>query len=224
MYIPTAVLTQGAVASAPDPVFDVFGTPDTAFEFNTSSLAGLTALSTTPDVEDADSSVPGCYFLRDDATGESVCGRYASAPAAPFTAITRLTDHTVRENFNIAGILIGVSTPGVFDFWTRHYTSGMNTVLFNCPSPTDITTPGISQFITDLNINYFAIRVNSGTSVDYLWSREGSVWTRQVSARNPSFTISVVGVAIAAIDANNCAAAFDYLRIWNSALTFPGVP
>lgn len=45
-----------------DPTLDLFGTPDTAFEFDTSSLAGLTAMG-TPDIEDANTTVPHHYFV-----------------------------------------------------------------------------------------------------------------------------------------------------------------
>lgn len=212
-----------ATVTGQDPIFDTFGTPTTAFEFDTSSLAGLTALSNTPDVVDANTTVPGHFHLLDNGSGETVVGQYATAPSTPWTAITYMAGSSVRADYQMAGMFVGVSAPGAMDIWANHYSSGYMTVLFNCPNPSDITTPSVFQDTATLQPRYLAIRANSGTSVDYLWSRDGLVWTKSVAARNPGFTIATVGLAICSINTNGTAAAWDFLRMWNSALAFPGV-
>src|SRR6187431_969536 len=77
-----------------DPVQTAFGTPTTAFEFGTSSLAGLTAMG-TPDVENANTTIASHYYIQDDASGLAMCGRYVTGLTAPFTAICKVTDANV---------------------------------------------------------------------------------------------------------------------------------
>lgn len=213
------LVVSAANTAVPDPIADIFGAADTAYEFDTSSLSGLTALG-TPDVENADTTIPGAYFVADNASGVAWCGRYATAPSAPFTAITHLLGANVVNNYNGAGIFIGQATPGNLD--TIHWADAARYV--QSAAWTATTFVGSESHTSDhLYPLYFAIRVNSGTDVDFLWSSNGYVWYEHVNARNPGYTIGSVGIAIVSQNTTRLGAAFDFLRIFNSALTFPGV-
>jgi hypothetical protein len=69
---------------------------------------------------------------------------------------------------------------------------------------------------------WLAIRVNSSTDVDFLYSQDGVIWMELVNARNPGITIGSVGIALKSEDNVRFGGAFDYLRIWESALSLPG--
>jgi len=211
-----------ASGSADDPVFDVFGTPDTAHEFGSSSLAGLTALTPTPDTENAHTTVPGHLYYMDDASGVSWCGRYIAAPAAPFTAITLISGGNMRANHNRVALFIGVGTPGAIDVleWGA---SGRTVALERFSTPTTYSSTITAGTIFERPPVYLAIRVNSATDVDYLRSWDGRIWQEVTAARNPSITIGSVGLAFKSESAAGASAAFDYLRVWNSAKAFPGV-
>jgi len=200
----------------------VFGAPDTAHEFGSSSLAGLTALSPTPDTESAHTTVPGHLYYMDNASGTAWCGRYIAAPAAPFTAITLISGGNMRANHNRAALFIGVGTPGDMDLleWGA---SGRTVALERFSTPTTYGSTITAGTIFERPPVYLAIRVNSATDVDYLRSWDGRIWQEVTAARNPSITIGSVGLAFKSENAADAAAAFDYLRVWNSAKSFPGV-
>jgi hypothetical protein len=69
---------------------------------------------------------------------------------------------------------------------------------------------------------YLAIRANSSSDVDYLYSLNGYVWQKVVDSRNPGIGTLVNGGIGIVGGGSLITAAFDYLRIWNSAKTFPG--
>jgi hypothetical protein len=206
-----------------DPVFDLFGTPDTAFEFDTSSLTGLTALSTTPDVEDADTTVPGHYFLRDDG-GTNLVGRYIASPSTPFTAMVKITGAKLLANYNQAGIFVGASTPGLMETVTLgwHDVKRIREDRWNSPTSYD-STPLTGLLVYETLPAYLAIRVQSTTDIDTLYSASGYVWTPLLTARNPSITIGSVGLHLNAQGGGDAAVAFDWFRVWETALSFPGV-
>ena len=211
--------------SASDPIADVFGAPDTAFEFNTSSLAGLTAIG-TPDAEDANTSIPGHYFVAETNAANGMNGRYMASPTIPWTAVIKLTDANIEVNHNKAGIWYAANSagsPGNLDFlmlygatttpkterWTSPTVFGVNIAqVHNGGEPTI----------------YFAIRVNSATDVDFMFSWNGWVWYGITMARNPAITIAYLGIGVSCESSTQVAAAFDYLRIWNSAKATPGAP
>lgn len=208
------------VSAHPDPIPLMFGTPDTAFEFDTSSLTGLTALSPTPDVEDADTTVPHHYYVQDNASGIAWCGRSLSPPATPYTAITKVYGNWSAD-WNTAGLFIGEATPGNMDIiWagsnTRHIRAERHTpTSFGTSFATISGNTGVEEV-------YLAIKVNASNDVDFLFSRTGKIWRKVTDGRNPSITIGSVGIAGKSENSNGSAHAFDYLRIWESALTFPG--
>ena len=211
-----------AAAGGSDPVQELLGTPDTAFEFQSASLVGLTALTPTPDVENADTTVPDCYYLMDNAAGVSVCGRYVAAPAPPYTAVTLVKDFNLNAVENAAGLFYGDAVPGAFDMLGLQ-SSGRN---IKGNSYTNPTTDGGVFLNTYSDISapvWFAFVVNTDNDVDFLFSMNGWVWRLLMDAVNPTPTPDVVGIAMKSQAAGGCAAAFDYLRIWNSAKTFPGV-
>jgi hypothetical protein len=219
-------MPSAGAGGADDPIADIFGAADTAYEFDTSSLAGLTAIG-TPDVEDADTSVPGHLFYRDDTSGTAWMGRYQASPSTPFTAITKISGHNFRSNFNGGGLIVGVANPATGAF-TTCIVGHNSTRIFNAEKFTNRTTfsstlggggyadPGVPT--------YLAVVVNSTTDIDYLWSLDGRVWRKFVDANNPSLTVASIGIAMKSENSGGASVAFDFFRIWNSALTFPGAP
>jgi hypothetical protein len=219
--IDTALAGGGGGGAAEDPIADVFGAPTTAFEFNTSSLTGLTAFSPTPDSEDANTTIPGHYYVKDNAAGVARCGRYASAPAAPFTAITKISDANVRLDYTQTALSIGEATPGTMNY--IQWATAARKLEVEVGTPTAFTS-AIANALSDIQSPlYLAILVNSSTDVDFLYSYGGRIWAYLVEARNPAFTIGSVGIHVASNSTSGGAAAFDFLRIWNSAKAFPGV-
>lgn len=195
----------------------VLGTPDTTFEFETSSLTGLTALGTI-DTEDADTTVPGCYYIRDDDNSGWV-GRYLSVSPA-CTLVTKIVDRvSVPADGTKYGLFIGDATMG---------SAHMDVVLVGNSSVQWWVELAQTTNITNTESQvgspvYLAIRANSSTDVDYLVSRTGAVWRKIVDSRNPGLgTLSKAGIGICPGSAGTIAAAFEYLRIWNSAKSFPG--
>lgn len=220
----TRKITKANLATAlgsEDPVASVLGSPDTAHEFTTSSFTGLTAMG-TPDAEDAHTTIPSHYYLRDD--GGSWVGRYVSPPSTPYTAVAKLSDHSLDADFGITGMFIGESTPGVMDFvYIVAANRQIKTARWTNPSTYSADINAGAQLYEGVPL-YFAIIVNSSSDVDFLASFGGRIWFKLTDARNPSITIGSVGVAMNANSAGVMGTAFDYLRIFNSAKSFPGVP
>jgi hypothetical protein len=210
------------IASETDIIANGFGAPThLAFEFESSSLTGLTAHG-TPDTENAHTTVAGHYFIADNASGVALCGRSIAIPSYPWTAITKITDASILRNFNAAGLFIGVDPPGALDF--------LNIGGVNQQSRLERFTNLTTFSSTPANLGngwrnypiYIAIRANSSTSFDYFVTHNGYVWSPMVLARNPAITIGIVGILMKSENTTATAAAFDYLRVWSSALTFPG--
>jgi hypothetical protein len=198
----------------------MFGAPATAFDFDTSSLTGLTQFN-SPDTCDANTTIPGHLFLEDNESGENFCGVYATAPSAPFTVIAKMIGSVLKDSY-AAGVLIGSSTPGQFDIMAmQNNTRSMFGTHWN--SPTSFSGTFVSG-IQGINVPvWLAIRVNSNTDVDFLFSMDGYMWLKYQDSRNPSFTAAVVGIAINANASGvKFAAAFDLLYIYTSALAMKG--
>jgi hypothetical protein len=216
----------GGGSAADDPIADIFGAADTAFEFDTSSLTGLTAIG-TPTAEDADTTVPGHYYVGKAASSSVVLtGRYASV-SAPFTAIAKLSSHNLyfSNYFRVGGLFIGQGTPGVLEAihllcnsdWTVAHERYTNPTTFNASIGTNRITRSVSFPI------YYGIVANSDTDVDFWISFGGRVWWKRTDARNPSITIGSVGILVdPANTVYGAYGTYDFLRIWTSAKTFPG--
>ncbi len=217
-----------AGGGAGDPIADKFGTPTTAYEFGTTSLAGLTAVGIAT-AEDAHTSIPGHYFVKRAAIGSvALTGRYAATPAPPFTAICKLSDHAIVNTnyFRIGGLFIGEATPGFMEAIHVLYNAGwmLDHVRYSNPT-TYVTNVGTVRGLGTVPLPvYYAIVVHSATSIDLLASVDGRLWMTRSGGYNPAFTIGSVGIVV---DPENtgwdAAGAYDFLRVWNSALAFPGV-
>jgi hypothetical protein len=209
-------------ANSLDPIFQQFGAPDTAFEFNTSSLTGLTAMG-SPDTEAAHTTIPGHYYVADNDAVQ--VGRYLSA-TPPFTAICKITEATLWDNYKYVGLFAGVATPGRFQGAYIQFNGSnlINVKTFTGPTDTGPGTESISTPPYDPGAAmpiYLGVKVNSSTNVDYYYSRApGQVWYPVALARNPLATIASVGISVGAY-AGTVQAAYDFLRVWNSAKTFP---
>ena len=214
----------GGSSSETDPIALLFGTPDTTFEFSTSSLTGLTAMATAADAEDANTTMPGMlYIKRNGSATYRWVGRYATPPSEPFTAITKVHALPVA-NFNKAALFVGVATPGNMDLLCVIQDGTARRFTVERDSQTAFSsTVGSAFFYPDSPV-WLAIKASSSSSYDYLYSTDGYAWRTVVAARNPSLTIASLGLAVNP-DSSGTAmwAFFDYLRIWNSAKTFPGV-
>lgn len=222
--VTVTVGATGGSGGGDDPIADIFGTPDTAYEFDTTSLSGLTQMATAGDTEDSDTTVPGHLFLRRNATATyRWIGRYVTPPSTPYTVMTKVSAMP-RSDYNKAALFIGVATPGDMDLLCYIHNSFRGVTIERCSQTAFSSTPAGNTY-NDMDAPvYLAIRANSGTSFDYLWSPNGRVWRTLLTARNPSLTIASVGLAVNPdSNSNGMSAAFDFLRIWNSALTFPGV-
>jgi len=207
-----------------DPIEALFGTPDTAFEFDTSSLTGLTALGTAA-AEDADTTVAGHYYVKNTQTGAPYwSGRYTTV-SAPFTAITKFTNNA-QSNYHCSALFISTATPGAFDFLSQGF-NGVSTnggiALLRWSSNSAYSNNPANLGLAHFGTWWLAIVATSTTNVAYHASTDGKTWRRVILARDPSMTIGSVGIAASAQDSTyGVSAAFDYLRIWNSALTLPG--
>lgn len=211
----------GGGGTADDPIADVFGAADTAFEFDTTSTTGLTALSPTADVMDLDTTVPGHLYIKDNASGTARCGYYAAAPSLPFTAICKVSDANVRADYHQVGLFAGQSTPGTMKYVML--SRGARYIETETGTPTGFTGGITAGVLSDLQTPmYFGLVVNSSSDWDFLYSYGGRIWAYHTEAHNAGLTPGSVGVFIAANNTNGFGAAFDFLRIWNSAKAFPG--
>lgn len=220
------------IGGGDDPVADIFGAPDTAFEFASSSLTGLTTFG-TPDILDADTTIPDHLYIEDKNGSWQFCGVYA-AVTAPCTIITRVADDALRgaagSTFPWIGAFVGQAAPGKMDINAIRYGGGgaRQPSGYLASGPTDSTgSSEVTGPISHVSPPYFlALVATSDTSVAWYFSHGGRVWMRLAAARNGSMTIGSAGVLITAglDNTNGMAAVFDYIRIWNSAKTFVSTP
>lgn len=209
------------VGGSDDPISDIFGAADT--DHNAADILGLTGLG-TPDVESA-TIVTDHYYVRDANSGNDFCGRYMATPSAPFTAITKLSDFNNRANYMKCGLFLGIATPGNMDLFGVMFNSSRITSMERITPTTYVAGVSGSNVINALHPPvYLGIRVNSSSDVDYLYSFNGRIWLPYLEARNPSITIGSIGVGARAENAAPFGVAFNFLRVWNSAKSFPGVP
>jgi len=210
-------------AAFSDPIKALFGTPDTAFEFDTSSLTGLTVMG-SPDTEDANTTFASCYFVSDN--DSTLVGRYASA-TPPFTVIAKIADAVLNANYKYAHMFVGVATPGKLVSIGPVYSDGssLNGRVWTSPSdgsPAVITPTNGSMFAGSAIFPlYLAARVASSTDASYYASKDGKRWWTIATSRNDSLTIASAGICVGAYASAPAQAAWDFLRIWNSTKTFP---
>ena len=216
------ILTAGALyALDPDPIRDTFGTPDTAYEFNSSSFTGLTQMG-TPDTEDADTTISGHYYVKDN--DSTLVGRYASV-STPFTVVAKLSEADLNANYKYAQVFVGVGTPGKLVSIGPIYSDGSSVAGRVWTSPGDggpaVITPTTTVREGPAHMPwYLAVRVASSTDASYYASRDGRIWYLISANRNDSLTIASAGVCVGDYGGTSVHAAFDYLRIWNSTKTF----
>jgi hypothetical protein len=206
-------------SGATDPITAVFGAADTAFEFASSSLSGLTALG-TPDAEAAHTTIPDHYYLADNASSTAWCGRYMTIPSYPFTAMTKVSDSNSRLNYNATALFLSQSTPGKM-IVTSHGKAArcFGTEIFT--NPTTFGSTVTADSFTDIEAPvYIAVVATSTSSTTWYVSFNGYVWIRLTNAADPSMTIGSVGIAAKSENSAGLAAAFDWFRVWNSSKTF----
>lgn len=216
----TNIITAASLLGLSDPIFTAFGTPDTAFEFNTTSLSGLTALSNAATTVNANTTISGHYFIKAPAAG--MAGHYAAIPAYPWTAVALVTDSNARGNYGCSGMFVGTATPGSMRTIATGYGATVGLFSEQWTNPTTFsTTPASLARGGGLSPTYFAIRAASNTNVDFLVSYNGFSWFILSAAINLGITIGSVGIFCKS-DGSTTSAGFDFFRIWNSSKTFAG--
>lgn len=227
-YSIRASFLAAALANPDDPVYEIFGTPTTAYEFGTSSLTGLTAMGAAT-AEDANTTVPGHLYLKRAAIGTvALTGRHAAIPGAyPWTAVAKLSDHTqyMADFIRWGGLYIGEASPGKVEAIHIVYNAGLKASLVAYTNPTTFSaTIGTDRLDTALRPPiYYGVVATSATSFAWYVSAGGRIWLPHTTGRNPAFTTGVVGVMVDPEQTAFAAAgAYDFLRIWNTAKTFPG--
>ena len=204
-----------------DPIQTLLGTPDTAFEFDSSSLAGLTSFGHAKDTENADTTIPGHYYVMDTDSAQDWYGRLL-AVTVPFTVVTKVSDFNGLTDFQQAGVMVGAAAPGNMEtFGPRGASRQMQLIHTSQP------TGGSPSFINNGRELfggpvYLAIRLNGAADLDALYSYNGLIWSKAVDSRNPGYTVATCGLSMSGWATPPTSAAFDFLRIWNSAKTFPG--
>ena len=221
-----AAATGGGGGSSDDPIADVFGTPTTAYEFD-AALSGWSNLGSAT-AQDADTTIPDHYYVKKAASSSTaLTGIYRASPSMPFTVITKISDIAPHaDNYCRAGSLfVGETTPGKTtgpelvhnSEWYLTHSEYTNPTTFGAQVGTDHT---LKAFAVPL---YLGIVANSSTNIDTYYSFGGRIWRQRTAARNPSFTVGSFGVFVDPESATfGMAAAFDFIRLWNSAKTFPG--
>ena len=204
-----------------DPVSDTLGTPDTAFEFSTSSLTGLTAFG-SPASEDANTTIPGHYYVRTASNSNPFWGgRYVGSLSAPFTVVTKVSDQA-QQNYHTSALFVGDSGATNFDTLNHGFVSAGNDLAFHGSRWSQSTFGGnfANGGVATQSSFYLAIVVTTTSNVAYYYSLNGMIWTTLTSGRNPSLTLVTAGIATKSEETSTgCSAAFEFLRIWNSAKT-----
>jgi hypothetical protein len=195
---------------------------------DTDPISGWTTLGTLA-VLDRDTTVPGHIYMSMASTGgTSVRGIYkAKALSNGEAFVAKLTGALWRANYNRAGIFIGVATPGRIDTIDLLVNGDATHLQAEVLAMTDPTTLSSQVAANGAGVArpapvYLAIRRNSSTSYDYLWSHDGWFWFKSVSARDPSMTQATIGLFIndGAGGGTTMAAAFDWARIYSA---LPGI-
>jgi hypothetical protein len=221
LSLSAGALTATGGSSASDPVADMFGTPDHAFEFSATGFTGLTSEGTVT-AEDSHTTIPDHYYLK---PGTNWSGRSYTPAGMPWTSITCLSSFSGRANYATAGLLVGVASLGAFEVIGLGNGSviGLEIQKFS-----NLTTYASSPATAALGSTfpyvwvpfYFGIVANSSSSVDFYASKDGRVWIQLLAAHNPSFTVAKTGL-VGKVDGGSFAtSAFEYLRVWDSAKTF----
>lgn len=221
----TASWTPGGASV--DPVQLTLGTPTTAFEFDTSSLAGLTAMGAALTTEDANTTIAGNYYGA-VAANASVAwkGRYV-VQATPFTAVTKLTGFGGFGAFNACALFVGPNAPGALHLLGPRFTStsvpALQLTTYTSPTGTGTDLGAGLTNVGGAIPMYLAVVANTSDDVDFYYSYNGYIWSRWVANVDPTYTVGVVGIAVNAENATTAAAyAADYLRVWNSVKTLLG--
>lgn len=199
-----------------DPILEQFGEAQTAFEFNKTSLTGLTALG-SPASEDAHTTVPHAYFVSSTDAAAALNGRYVATPNAtgPWTAITKVVAHNVRLNYNDVGMFIAEAAPGKLTSFEVH--NG----LISVDQWTNRTTYASGPWSWSIRLwapVWFAISV-SASSATFYFSPDGWTWMRGLTNYAVGYTIGSVGLYCQSQNSSGVMGAFDFLRVYNSVVS-----
>lgn len=200
-----------------DPILARFGTPTTAWEFNSADLTGLTAVGSLTE-EDANSTLKGHYFGRLSNSSMHFAGRYAVPPSPPWTALAKFSGDNSRATLNKVGVFVGPDNDGPWDFM---HVGNVNRTL-DCHVVTNTGSLGASfltDVITPVGGEYImVVQARSATEVDMSIALGNVAQGHHVSfGRNPG--VGVVGFGVID-DEFGVAFLLDWFRIYNSVIDF----
>jgi hypothetical protein len=202
----------------------LFGPANTVFEFNSDEAPGdLTAIG-SPAAESVYDDVVDCYYVADNNSSMDLAGRYTTMPSAPFTIMCHLVDDNALGSGS-AGVFVAESNTTDVRACGRLGAEGQISSLTTTAPTTNFTALQSRAIVFDAG-GFFAIRVNSNSDYDFMASADGGLWVPLTEAHNPSATLSspaIGGLYVVSRSTTLVAAAFNWLRIWNSAKSFPGV-
>jgi hypothetical protein len=184
-----------------DDEFDTVDATDPLTGWTT--MGALTAHSTS-------SAAKSMYYARSAAGGNLVNGIFKAAPTIPFTVTMKIDNGVIGSNYQMGGLVLCVAGgAGALTFFGLNFDSsgGYGTrglIVMKCSNPATFSSLqhtgafaysyGADAFVWPPV--YLRIVVNSSSSVDYQYSRDGRYFNTQYAASNPGFTVGAVGIAV----------------------------
>lgn len=221
----TALGSSGG-GGASDPILTQFGTPDVEFNFDGSSLAGLTAMGAL-DSSNEDTSIADHFYGRDNDAAQQ--GYYDGVSGA-CSAVLEVAAHTMTSEHQYLSIFAGEATPG------KLVTAGLyvgaaavttaRTIARTWANPTD-SSPGSPTLASNPVAGRWAsafmgISAVSDTDISYYISENGKApWYPILLNHNNSMTLGSIGFSMGVYGGGAAfSTAVKRLWIWNSAKTF----
>lgn len=193
-------------------------------EFNGSSTVTWTA---TPSAATTDINTSRPSHLRVyRATDAGYSGLVQAVPAAyPYTITAKVSGSNMRTNYNRGGgIILGPAAPVAASsmvyvgsvYNDNGSAGGHSAALIGERILTKFDGTFVSQsspFVFGSGPHYMRVKVNSATSIDTSFSRDGWTWAPWETGFNPGFTPGVMGLAIGAVTTDGLESYFDFFRL-----------
>lgn len=207
-----------------DPLIRQFGAPNTDFDFNTTSLTGLTGIN-TPTASNSNTTAPSHLYIKVNGGGNPA-GYYIATPGSyPFTAVAKLSNISPPvgiDYFSTGAFFVGQSTPGNLELiQLMHFSDWVVASEYWSNPTTYSSTNGSNQTVRFAHTPlWFAARMANADDLEFWYSFNGYTWRRR-HTKDPSFTVGSVGIMAHPNQSTyNVSTLWDYLRIWNSSLSF----
>jgi hypothetical protein len=186
-------------------------------EFDGTTLTSWTTTPTAPSVMDTNSTAAGKLYIETPVSSAALRGKYQSIPSYPFACAAKLTSHTATAGSSRTGIFIAPSGPtnatGTYHIsWIQNL--GAVAVCNQQFGGTFGSNAGSS--VQPSQPLYLQILCTSATSVSFLVSLDGVIWTTIVTL-NPAgagITPGVMGLYASSEGlASPVTARFEWFRI-----------